>query len=230
MGRCVSKCLKSTVLSDSIDVPITDNDHQTEIVSPEIIDAAKPVDNKQAVRIVQNFTLLWLDSKIDENNIDFKNSLTQLRTIVNTINAFTNSDECIHFLDQITDEKAFMLISGSLSQSIIPCIHQAPQLESVYIFCANKSKYEPWASEWPKIKGIFTDIESICEVLKRDAQQCNQDSVTISVTSKNVDRLEPSFMYTQLIKEVLLEMEYDEKAKTELVEFCREQFHNNPHE
>ncbi|CAF1430534.1 unnamed protein product, partial [Adineta ricciae] len=230
MGRCMSKCLKSDVLSDSIDVPITGNEQHTEIVSSEIIDAVKPVDNKQRVRIVQNFTLLWLDSKIDENNLDFKNSLTQLRTIVNTINTFTNPDECIPFLDQITDEKAFMLISGSLSQTIIPCVHHAPQLESVYIFCANKSKYEQWASDWPKIKGIFTDIESICEVLKRDAQQCNQDSVTISVTSKNVDRLEPSFMYTQLLKEVLLEIEYDEKAKTELVEFCREQFHNNPHE
>ena len=37
-------------------------------------------------------------------------------------------------------------------------------------------------------------------------------------------------IHTQLLKEILLDMKYDDKAKKELVEFCREQFQNNPHE
>ena len=123
-----------------------------------------------------------------------------------------------------------MLVSGAFSQSIIPIIHDISQLDSIYIFCGNSSKYEQWALEWTKVKGVFTQIEAICDTLKRDTQQCDHDSILISVTSKDLDRLEPSFMYTQLLKEILLDMEYDDKAKTELVEFCREQFHDNPHE
>jgi hypothetical protein len=134
------------------------------------------------------------------------------------------------FLTEIKNEKAFMLVSGAFSQSIVPVIHDISQLDSIYIFCGDKSKYEQWALEWTKVKGVFTQIEDICDALKRDTQQCDHDSILVSVTSTDLDRLEPSFMYTQLLKEILLDMEYDDKANTELVEFCREQFHDNPNE
>ena len=39
----------------------------------------------------------------------------------------------------------------------------------------------------------------------------------------DLDQLEPSFMYTQLFKKILLEMKHDESARKDLVEYCREQ-------
>jgi hypothetical protein len=123
-----------------------------------------------------------------------------------------------------------MVISGAFSESVVPIIHNISQLDSIYIFCEHKSKYEQWATGWTKVKGVFTRIETVCAVLKQDIQQCDRDSILITVTSKDLDRLEPSFMYTQLLKEILLDLEYDHNAKKDLVEFCREQFHDNPHE
>lgn len=224
MGKYISKCFKSSASSDLSS--IVDNDQVEPIISVQNVDSTRSI----AVRIVQNFTLLWLDSNIDEQNSDFKNSLTQLRRIVNTIDTFTNSDQCMNFLTTIKNEKVFMIVSGTFSQSIIPAIHDLSQLDSIYIFCTNKSKYVQWTSEWTKVKGVFTQIDDICDVLKKDTQQCDHDSISISVTSKNLNRLEPSFMYTQLLKEILLEMDYDDKVKTELVEFCRIQFQNNSNE
>jgi hypothetical protein len=122
------------------------------------------------------------------------------------------------------------MVSGALSQLIVPLIHDISQLDSIYIFCEDKSKYEHLIMGCPKVKCVFNQIEAICDVLKRDIQQCDRDSVSITFTSKDMNRLEPSFMYTQLLKEILLDMEYDDKAKTELVEFCRVQFRDNPHE
>ncbi|CAF3819902.1 unnamed protein product [Adineta steineri] len=229
MGQCMPKCLKPSISLESIITVVEDRATQTIVsstISPRTLSFTRP----WRVRIVQNFALLWLDSNIDELDPDFKYSLAQLRRIVNSIHTFTNPDSCVNFLNEIKNEKAFLLISGRFCQSVIPVIHDASQLDSIYIFCENKSKYEQWALDWTKIKGVFTQIETICDALKQDTQQCNYDSVSISVTSKNVDRLEPSFMYTQLLKEILLDMEYDDTAKTELVEFCREQFHDNPHE
>ncbi len=122
MGKCVSKCFKPTISSDSASVVVKGQTTQTTIFSETA--AATSIRKTYSTtplraRIVQNFTLLWLDSNIDERDADFKNSLTQLRRIVNTINTFTNPDQCMSFLTEIKNEQAFMLVSGAFSQPII---------------------------------------------------------------------------------------------------------------
>jgi hypothetical protein len=159
-----------------------------------------------------------------------KNSLIQLRRIFNTIDTLTDINLCVNFLSQIKDEKVFMIISGKLGQLVLPNIHDLPQLHSVYIFCENNSIHEKWMKDWGKVKDVFTDIEHICGTLKNDTQQCDRNSVSISVTSGDLNRLDPSFMYTQLLKQMFLEVEYHDDAKTDFTEFCREQYHNNPDE
>ena len=173
-------------------------------------------------RRVQNFTLLWLDSNIDELDQDFQNSLSQLRSIVTTIDTFTNVDRCLDFLNQIEKVKVFLIISGALGQSTLPHIHDRPELDSVYVFCGHKARHAAWAKEWAKIKGVYTKIDELCEILKSDTEQCDRSSVPISVTPNDLNHLEPSFMYTQLLKEILVEMDYEEKMKKDFVQFCRD--------
>ncbi|CAF1292365.1 unnamed protein product [Didymodactylos carnosus] len=168
---------------------------------------------------------------MDESDADFKHSLIQLRKIVNTIDTFTNADPCVDFLNQTKNEKVFMIVSGALGQSTVPNIHHFPQLDSVYVFCRNKTKHEQWTKGWSKVKDVFTGIDLICDRLKQDTQQCDHDSVSINVTTReDLGNLDPSFMYTQLLKETVIEMQYDDKAKAALANFCRDQYHDNPHE
>ena len=56
--------------------------------------------------IAQNVVLVWLDSNIDESDGYYGNSMTQLRQIVNTIDTFTDADQCVDFLTEIKDEKS----------------------------------------------------------------------------------------------------------------------------
>jgi len=182
------------------------------------------------MRTVQNFQLIWLDSNINESDVDFQNSLIQLRRIVNTINTFADIDQCVDFLTKNKDEKIFMIVSGTLGQFIVPNINHLPQLQSIYVFCENTSIHKQWAKDWTEVKDVYTCIEKICDILKEDTQQCDRNSVLMRVTSEDLNRLDPSFMYTQLFKKNFLEMEYDDDAKTEFIEFCREQYHNNPNE
>jgi len=80
-----------------------------------------------------------------------------------------------------------------------------------------------------KVKGFYTCIDSICAKVERENQQCRHDSIAISITSVDLNRLiDSSFMYTQLLKEILLQMKYDDAAKKQLTEFCREYYFNNP--
>jgi tetratricopeptide (TPR) repeat protein len=189
-------------------------------------------------RIIQNFRLIWLDSSIDEvNNNDTINTITKLREVVNTVNKFTDADECIDFVTNIENEKAFFIVSGSSGQDLVPNIHDLPQVDAIYIFCGNPSRHEQWTKEWIKIKGVHNDIKPICQALQQAAKQCNQDSIAMSfvtvneeASSGNLDQLEPSFMYTQIFKEILLEMEHDEKSIKDLAIYCRELFKNNMRE
>ncbi|CAF1269567.1 unnamed protein product, partial [Didymodactylos carnosus] len=94
-----------------------------------------------------------------------------------------------------------------------------PQIDSIYIFCGNKSRHEQWAKEWPKVKGVYTDILPIREALKQHTRQCDQDSMSIRITNaQNPNELESTFMYTTLFKEIILENEYDEQAIKTLAE------------
>jgi tetratricopeptide (TPR) repeat protein len=150
------------------------------------------------------------------------------------VNIFTQPDQCVQFLNGLQDEKAFVVASGALGQHLVPDIHALPQLDAIYIFCGNKSRHEKWTQEWNKIKGVHTDIKPICQALQQAAKQCNQDSTAVSfvtvsegASSGNLDQLEPSFMYTQIFKEILFEMKHDDKSITDLATYCRELHKDN---
>jgi tetratricopeptide (TPR) repeat protein len=207
-----------------------DDEKSTENVSTS--SPSEDVHHKQ--RIVQNYRLIWIDGSIDLLDEDYQNMVAQLRDVVNDVQIFTQSDECIHFLNTINVEKVFVITTGYLGQHLVPDIHDLPQLDAIYIFCGNKSRHEQWTKQWIKIKGIHTDIKPLCQALKQAAKQCNEDSIAMSfarvseeTSSENLNQLEPSFMYTQIFKEILFEMEHDEKSIKDLATYCRKLYNDN---
>jgi tetratricopeptide (TPR) repeat protein len=157
-----------------------------------------------------------------------------LRQIVNTVNTFTDVDECIDFITDITEERTFMMISGALSEIIVPIAQEIPQVSSVYIFCENNTLHEKWTKEWTKVRGVYKDITSICELLKQAAEDCDHNSVSISFvkttdgnSKENLDTLDSSFMYTQILKEILLTIDFEQEHINEFLTYCREPFAGN---
>ncbi|CAF1274515.1 unnamed protein product [Adineta steineri] len=178
-------------------------------------------------RMAQNYLLIWVDESIDETNEDCQNTLTQLRNVVNDVIMCTQSDECIAFLDKHNDENVFVITSGLLAQHLIPEIHDMPKLAAIFIFSDNICYHQQWAKDWKKIKGVHNDIKDICDALKRGVKQVNQDSIPISfvtttevVSSENLNQLEPSYMYTQIFKEILLGMEHNHEQAINILTVC----------
>ncbi len=189
------------------------------------------------MQMVQNVLLIWLDNDIDGNSVDCRNTLTQLRPIVNTIDIFTDCDQCVDFLTDISNEKVCMIISDATCRNTVPLIHDIDHVHSIFIFCTNKTRHEQWAKDWPKIKGVFTVISSICEALTQAVQQCEQNAIPISfmntnddLSKKNLDQLDASFMYTQIFKEILLTIKFEQHHIKEFLDYCREQFSENNRE
>ena len=103
----------------------------------------------------QNVLIVWLDEHIDPSTDDTHNSIMQLRRTVNEINTFTDTDQCIQFMKMINNEKICMIISGALGQHVVPKIHMMSQIDSIFVFCGDKTRHERWAAKCLKIKGIF---------------------------------------------------------------------------
>ncbi|CAF1307243.1 unnamed protein product [Adineta steineri] len=181
---------------------------------------------------MQNVLLIWLDSNIKETNDDCQNKITQLRQAVNDINTFTDVDQCFEFIETIVDKKACMIISGSLGQHFVPFVHSMSQIDSMFIVCDNQKQHEQWAKDWPKIKGVFTNITSICEALKEAAYQFEQNAIPMSFvgSNKKLDQLDPSFMYTQIIKEIILTIKFEQNHIQAYIGYCRDAFAGNTKE
>ncbi|CAF2826728.1 unnamed protein product [Rotaria sp. Silwood2] len=199
-------------------------------------------DQQQEIRFIENFIIIWVDSKLrrrNRRNEDIQTSITKLRHIVNLIKMFDTCESCIDFIDnKVKQEKVFLIVSGSLGQQLVPSIEHDIKLDSIYVFCCKKFKHEQWARKenHRKIKGIFTDIQDICNQLKEDIKHCQNDLTSIqtvgSQTLEISNHLDASFMYSQLLKDIILSIEYDnttrEQAKQDFIDFCRIYYaHNN---
>jgi len=188
------------------------------------------------IRIIQNFHLVWLDENIDENNDDYHNSITKFRQIINTVNTFTDIDECIDFITT-TKEMVFMIISEAFYEMVLMVTSNISNVSSIYIFSHNKMQVETSDKKFPKMKGIFTDVKLMCEALKQTAYECDHNAVSISFikstntsSKKELDTLDCSFMYTQILKEILLTIDFNEVHINEFLTYCRENLDGNTSE
>jgi tetratricopeptide (TPR) repeat protein len=184
--------------------------------------------------MVQNVLLIWVDNNIDENNVDCRNTIAQLQCTINNINTFTDCDQCIDFLKDMHRENVFMIISDALCQHLVPFIHDVSHLQTIFVFSRNKTKLEQWAKDWLKVKGVFTEILPICEALKQAVQQCERNTIPMSFTTisddifkKGLNQLPPSFMYTQILKEILLSIHFEQKHFVEFIDYCRDMLADN---
>ncbi|CAF0789404.1 unnamed protein product [Adineta steineri] len=179
-------------------------------------------------RMTQNYLLIWADASIDQADKDCQDTLTQLKNVVNNVSLCTEPNQCIQVLNKVDKERAFVITSGSLGQHLVPGIHDMSQLDVIYIFCGDESRHQGWTQNWAKIKGIYTNIAHICQALQLAVKQCDQNTIAVSflavnqmASTGNLNQLEPTFMYTQLFKEILLDIEYDVQVIQQFSAFCR---------
>ncbi|CAF4497750.1 unnamed protein product, partial [Rotaria sp. Silwood2] len=188
-------------------------------------DSSKSTSNQ----IVENFIFVWLNSGCDEPHEKNQQFISKLETIINSIEKFTDIDQCIELLAKIKDEKIFLFISDSLGRKLLPLIQQYTQIYSIY----TTFKQQLWMQQYDNIKNV-SSLDELLDKIQEDIRQLNNDLISMSIIpqSSNTDlnRLEPSFMYFQLLKENLFVLQYDQHAFDELITYCRTIYHNKKEE
>ena len=175
----------------------------------------------------QNYYVVWLD----ENDESYKNFLSELQQVTDTVDLFVDIDECIDSITDRSDETVYMIVSRKYVQQLSLVIGDISQLKSIYIFNQNNAVNEPLAHKCSKIHEHFSNIASICDNLKQALKDNDDNDVSISfaqstssTSDKNKDTLDCTFMYTQILKEILLTIHFDEQNFNDFLTFCRNEF------
>ena len=91
-----------------------------------------------------------------------------------------------------------------------------------------------WIKGWYKIKGVSAEISYICQALTEVSQQYEQNTTSVSfidtsdnILGKNFDQLDPPFMYTQILKEILLTIKFEQQHITKFINYLYENLADN---
>jgi tetratricopeptide (TPR) repeat protein len=116
----------------------------------------------------------------------------------------------------------------------VPFIHDFDRLQYIFIVQRNQEQREEWIKNWSKIKGIYTDVSIICDVIKQTAKKCVQNAVSFNLldtsdklSKKKLNQLNPMFMYSQLLTDITLEIQFEEQHFIEFIDYCRQISSNN---
>lgn len=184
--------------------------------------------NPSAVENKEDVTLIWLDKSIDT-------SRTVLREITNYVRLYTEFEPCLTYIRSISTERIFLIISGSFVNTCLPQIHDFNQVDSIFIFCINSSKYQHQSNEYPKIVGIFDDERQLIESVRQELTDLQKQLATFSLyknqkSTRDLLEESASFLWFQLFKDILLQMPRSEKAKEEMIDQCKRFYRGNTEE
>ncbi|CAF1159418.1 unnamed protein product [Didymodactylos carnosus] len=205
--------------------------------------------------MAEPFLIIWL---MDQVNSDNENAL-HLRTLVanDNLQTYHSWDECIDFITDIKEisMKIYLIISLSslteASETLINTAEELSKIDSVYILCSTASFPAISSAADTKIRGIYTDYQSLVNQLLRTMsieryryRRFASDDFTVTAmmplpivavttlqssslatnTTTTAKRQEAEFMYSQLARDILVSME---SSETEMLEFRRQQYADN---
>jgi tetratricopeptide (TPR) repeat protein len=178
---------------------------------------------------LEKFVVIWVDATINLRDDSTKVSLNYLGHNGDSVLTFRDIDQCVDYITDLTNEQIFLILSESLCIDIIEFVCQIQQIESVYIFSLNPDKFEELSKEYLKIRGVYNDMQSVFHQVNKDILQSSNDLVPIEIIPSTFDKhdtniLPASFMYSQILNEILVQKDDSSTAKQEMIEFCQKLF------
>jgi hypothetical protein len=173
--------------------------------------------------------IVWFDIGFRDVPAYQKSLITDLQQAGNTVKTFDNPDELVDFITDIEDEKIIVIVSNDFCQTILQYIHDFQQIVSIYTsFRDHPIGNNEWKTDLNKLHDVFTDTTAIVDSVKQETRiiEYNLESIFILDCSAefsselDLNNLNPDFMYLQILKELILEADYDAQAKDEFVEYC----------
>lgn len=99
--------------------------------------------------------LMWADPTV-QSNTENTHTLQSFANMYDGIYTFQTTDACENAIRQLpASNRIHLIVSGAFSRSLLPRIHELPQLSTVYIFCLEQQRYLIWAKPFTKVGNSF---------------------------------------------------------------------------
>ena len=109
-------------------------------------------------------------------------------------------------------------------------------MNSVYLFCETILQSEKYLNKCPNVSNVYTDMTNLCETLKQATEYYNNNTSSISFANtvetgkQSANTLKSSFMYTQMLKNIILTIDFDNGHFKDFLAFCRKVLVGNSRE
>ncbi|CAF4936384.1 unnamed protein product, partial [Rotaria sp. Silwood1] len=178
-----------------------------------------------------DFIVVW----IEEDNIDTKHSVsTRFGHATHAIHTFDDVEQCIDFVRTAKNESIFLIISELSMHKFIFELHEFPQLHSIYIISSHMlSSDDENPTIHKKVRGAFSDVLSLFEHLTQDIRVAEATITPMSIFNSSLTSCDYfnapvcSFIFSHLLKEIILEHKNNNRLQHQFIEFCREKYANN---
>ena len=165
---------------------------------------------------------LWIDNEKKEP-IDLRNNIGKT---VHLFRYFNNIDQSIDYLiNSNPTDRIIVIILQSFVAEILQLIHSFDQIDSIYIYNPSSTPLKHPIDQYKKVQGIFSNVKTITEKLQETILERKPLGITF-FSSKDENRQDPSFMYSQLLKDLILNnyhyTESDQQTKSDMLNYCRE--------
>lgn len=175
---------------------------------------------RRHTKSVENFCYIL------ENCISISSTEQQvLRGLINFGVAFDdiNSTECIDFLRKIVNEKVIFILSRDSMENLSKTVRNEPLLYAIYVIESSEKK----SSDSRFYRGSFSSISRLCQQLSNDLPTFTYDLTGVCSIPGDFVGIS-TLNYAQILKDILLESDEKRDLKKEMIEFCREEYADNP--
>ncbi|CAF2098004.1 unnamed protein product [Rotaria magnacalcarata] len=180
------------------------------------------------------FSLIWLDA--NPNVQELQGTQHKLCSIINQLKTFRDVEQCQNYIKGRTlKDRIVMIVSGQLGREIVPSVHKLRQVISIYVYCMDKKSNERWASKFSKVKAVVVEHDELVSRIKTDhkIQRKLEESVTINLfntstkVGKSTTGVNGQFVFSQVLIDCLLRLKSNQEDKTELINYCKQQYEGN---
>ena len=162
----------------------------------------------------------WVDQSIGEvgTHKSIKDRFETLSTFISQWLYFNSSDEFTSYVENHSNVKIISVMSGGMSRLLVPRLSHHACLESVYVFCADRSRAREALEGEAKVKGIFTIEDDLYEQMTNDLSRLLlEEGVELAkIDERNAAKL--NYEEAKRLLNTLQEISIDEDEKKTRIE------------
>ena len=160
---------------------------------------------------IEDVSIIWFDQYMDEvtNQKDVETTKTLLRQINDYVLFFSKPEPCIDYVKSVSQEKVFLITTGSYATQYLESMHSLQQLDSIFIFCLSRMKYLPLKEKYSKIIDVYTEQKDLMDSLRNNIELVTKQATVFSLfdgkqrSTRYLTRESASFLWFQLLTDVL---------------------------